>query len=118
MGLFDYLRCKYPIPVDGANDLDYQTKDTPSQYMDSYEIREDGTLWHEAYDTEDRSDPNATGLNALRGKMTRINARWEQQAITGEVRFYTSRDKPPLNWIELSAYFVNGELKQLEVIIQ
>jgi hypothetical protein len=53
MGMFDYVKCHYPLPVKGAEDLIYQTKDTPSQWLDMYEIRADGTLWH-----EDRSDPS------------------------------------------------------------
>ena len=47
MGMFDDIKCKYPLPLDGANALDYQTKDTDAQNLDNYEIREDGTLWLE-----------------------------------------------------------------------
>jgi hypothetical protein len=43
MGMFDELRCHYPLPVRGANDLLFQTKDTKQQLMDLYEIRDDGT---------------------------------------------------------------------------
>lgn len=56
MGMFDDIKCKYPLPLNGANDLVYQTKDTPAQFLDKYEIREDGTLWHENYDIEDQSE--------------------------------------------------------------
>ena len=115
MGLFDYLNCKYPLPVEGANALEFQTKDTNSQFMDRYEIRDDGTLWHETYDIEDRSDPKAEGLMALFGMMTRVNPRWERDTMTGEVRFYTCSGNSQ-DWIEFSAYFVQGELKQLETI--
>ncbi len=110
MGMFDDLRCHYPLPREGANDLAYQTKDTPAQWLDLYEIRADGSLWHEAYDIEDRSDPNATGLLALRGSMTRVNKRWEPVRLTGEVRFYTDARG---SWVEFSAYFVDGQLREL-----
>ncbi len=110
MGMFDNLRCKYPLPVDGANALEYQTKDTPAQYLELYEIREDGTLWHELYDTEDHSErgkwiaanPNKPeedapqGISALLGCMARVNQRWEQLPdFTGEVCFhdYDERSK-------------------------
>lgn len=119
MGLFDYLRCKLPLPVAGANDLEFQTKDTDAQYMDHYEIREDGTLWHQEYDTEDRSDPTAEGLAALFGCMTRVNERWVQDDMTGEVRFYTSIGSTPTTtgeWVEFSAFFVRGQLKHIETI--
>lgn len=55
MGMFDYLRCKYPLPIDGTQHLLYQTKSTPAQFLDHYEIREDGSLWHQEYDTVDKS---------------------------------------------------------------
>lgn len=111
MGMFDDLRCKYPLPLAGANELHYQTKDTPAQFCDMYEIREDGTLWHEAYDIEDRSDPNAEGLDALVGCMTRVSKNWEPCAMTGEIRFYASAT--PKQWVEFSAYMVKGKLHTL-----
>jgi hypothetical protein len=61
MGMFDDLRCEYPLPAEGANALSYQTKDTPAQWMELYIIGADGRLMHEEYDTEDHSDPNAEG---------------------------------------------------------
>jgi hypothetical protein len=113
MGIFDYIRCHYPLPITGANELEFQTKDTNAQYCDHYEIRADGTLWHQVYETEDRSDPNAEGLFRLIGCQTRVNDRWEPDAMTGEVRFYTDRGD---DWIEFSAYFVHGTLKHLHTI--
>ena len=108
MGMFDYVRCHYPLP-DGAGALEYQTKDTPAQWLDQYEIRADGTLWHQAYDTEDRSDPNAEGFMRLFGCATRVNERWEPVALTGEIVFYADD-------YEFSAYFVGGTLKHLETL--
>ena len=109
MGMFDYLRCSYPLPVEGAQALEYQTKDTPAQYLDQYEIRADGTLWHQDYDTEDRSDQKAEGFARLFGCATRVNERWEPVAMTGEVVFYAGD-------FEFSAYFVGGNLKHLETL--
>ena len=107
MGLFDYLRCSYPLPRPGANDLEYQTKDTDAQYMDRYEIRADGTLWHEVYDTEDWSDPKAEGFMALAGCATRVNERWERDTMTGGIVFTDH------NCFCFSACFVGGELTHL-----
>ena len=122
MGMFDYLRCEVPLP-DGTPDLEWQTKDLVCE-LDTFTIRADGSLWGEAYEIEDRSDPNAEGLLALRGCMTRVNIRPDQWAdYTGEVRFYGyvgdinsrsySHDK---HWWEFSAYFANGKLQQLHKI--
>jgi hypothetical protein len=114
--MFDDLRCKYPLPVAGANDLSYQTKDLDCS-LDNYEIREDGTLWHEEYDVEDHSDPNAEGLMRLCGMMARVNQRWQQvDNFTGEVCFYGSFRPDWSDWIEWSAYFVRGKLKHIELL--
>ena len=45
MGMYDHIRCLAPLP-DGfdATGVEFQTKDTDSQYLDDYTIREDGAL--------------------------------------------------------------------------
>ena len=116
MGMFDYITCKYPLPLGANNFCVFQTKDTPAQFLDLYEIREDGTLWHEEYDVEDRSDPSKEGLDGLVGCRTRINIRWEPCPVTGEIRFYDWRQGETPDWIEFSSYFVNGTLKELHQI--
>jgi len=122
MGMFDDLRCEYPLPAPGANELSFQTKDTPAQWCDLYVIRADGTLWHEEYETEDRSDPDAEGLEALIGLMTRVNERWVQcEKFTGEIRFYdfiNAKDNGGKDtaWIEFSSYFINGKLQSLVLL--
>ena len=118
MGLFDYVKCNYPLPVKGANKHTYQTKDTPAQYMDSYEIREDGTLWHEDYDTEDRSDPKAEpgSIDSLSGMRTPVNHRWIQvPPFTGEIRFGCWKAEKSID-LNFSAYFVDGKVKQIHQI--
>lgn len=115
MGMFDNLMCKYPLPtdIDLKNEM-FQTKDTPAQFLDTYEIREDGTLWHENHDIEDHSDPNAKGIIKFIGNMTRVNYRWEPvKNFLGEIRFYTDYNK---NWIEFSSYFVDGQLNQIHLV--
>jgi hypothetical protein len=117
MGMFDNVKCRYSLPID--TDLSkelFQTKSTPVQWMDLYEIREDGTLWHENYDTEDRSDPNETGFKRFVGCCTRINKRWEfMKDFIGEIQFYTIYNSGKY-YIEFSSYFVNGILKELHLI--
>jgi len=83
MGMFDYVRCHYQLPVEGANALDYQTKFAGFPNLDQYEIREDGTVWVEEYDVEDHSDPNAEGLMKLIGCATRVNKRMVPFVYTG-----------------------------------
>ncbi|MFN7318348.1 MAG: hypothetical protein ACK5S6_02450 [bacterium] len=114
MGMFDEIRCKMPLPVEidvEHREHWFQTKSLGCD-MDYYEIREDGTLWREAYETEDRSDPNA-------------NKQWIPcLAFTGEIAFYTQASsiaakdvgQSHSGWIEFSTYFVRGELKQFELM--
>lgn len=113
MGMFDYVRCSYPLPVEGANGLEFQTKDTDSQWMDEYEIREDGTLWHQAYETEDQSDPTKEGFEAFVGCMTRVNERWERDNYTGAMSFYTDFKG---GWLEFSALFKDGHIQAVVVV--
>ena len=64
MGMFDYIVCKMPLPGTAPAWFpggEFQTKDTPEQYMATYTIEEDGTL----------VGPNAEGF-------------------TGDVNFYGS----------------------------
>lgn len=95
MGMFDYVRCQYPLPVEGANALDYQSKDTPAQLLETYEIRGDGRLWH--YPRPVLCD------------------------LTGEIRF-CSRLKVPDGkkgidgFIEFVAYFEKGKVILLNLI--
>lgn len=127
MGMFDELRCKMPLPVEidvEHRDHWFQTKSLGCE-LDYYEIREDGTLWHETYKTDDRSDPNAKGLMRLAGSMTRVERQWVPcLAFTGEIVFYTQASsiaakdvgQSHSGWIEFSTYFVRGELKQFELM--
>ena len=116
MGMFDYINCEYPLPVDDAPKGDYQTKDTPAQSLDFYTIKADGTLWGQEYDIEDRSDPTAKGPLAMRGMMTRVNHREKQCMMTGEVVFYTDKGPDRGGWIQFSAYFKDGIIQQINAI--
>ena len=114
MGMFDYIRCEYPLPgnpdVRGA----WQTKDTPDQSMDTYVIDKDGRLWYEDYDIEDRSDPNATDWRAAAGCMARVNERLVATEYRGCIVFYGS-DAADKHW-EFSALFDKGKLLSIEQV--
>ena len=127
MGLFDEIRCKADLPVD--LDVDhrshwFQTKSLLCA-MDMYEIREDGTLWRERYDIEDKSDPEAIGIEAMVGCMTRTNKEWVAcDLFTGEIRFHTlasSIERSDIGqihsgWIKFSSYFICGRMVQIELL--
>jgi len=79
--MFDNVRCLYPLPWPELQSVTWQTKDTDAQYLDHYEVRADGTLWHEAYYARWIDDP--TGI--MRFYMTRENVRWEQVPFVGQL---------------------------------
>lgn len=116
MGMFDYVRCEYKMPVEIPLD-GWQTKDTPRQSLDTYTIREDGTLWVQEYDIEDHSDPSADGIRAFAGCMTRVNHRDVPCDMTGEVIFYKFEDDAKRQgWIEISAQFKDGVLQSARFV--
>lgn len=113
MGMFDDIVVKVPLPdMPAGFEPAFQTKSLV-RFLDNYEIREDGTLWHEQYDTEDRSDPNATGLMAFAGMWSKVNPRWVQETdFTGEVEFHDWMADAAL-LLSYSAYFVEGQMHEL-----
>ena len=104
MGLYDNIRCQFSLPLAGANDLPYQTKDTDMQGLATYEIREDGTLWLVCNN---------------RGEMNP-----ERVPFDGELNFYTTYgivdgrmvDIPHSGWVEWCARYDHGELKQMKLV--
>lgn len=122
MGMFDSIKCEYLLPF--PEDLKgltkeklieevYQTKDFDNS-MDYYIIKSDGTLWHEEYDIEDQSDPNAEGFERFIGCMTRVNKRMVQMTdYTGTINFYSYIERDSLSydfWIEYKTVFVDGKV--------
>jgi len=104
MGMFDYVH------FEGKR---YQSKDTPYQLMDNYEIRDDGTLWHEDYDAEWIDDEGHFG-----GYLRPINLQWTWcDTFDGVIRF--SREDEARGgwkndaWIEYEALFMDGRMIKL-----
>ena len=86
MGMFDYIR------YDGK---EYQTKDTPAQFMAEYEIRDD-ELWFN--NVEHKWVENADDL--FRGHLERVSSEWEHLTdFDGSILFYdTEVDYIALFW--------------------
>lgn len=99
MGMFDYLIYRKK---------QYQTKDTPSQTLDYYQLRDDNTLWFENYDPEWIDEDSMFG-----GHISKKNKRWELcEDITDKIRFYRSLGSD--EWEEFEATIVKG--KVIEII--
>ena len=82
--------------------MEWQSKDTPAQFLDLYEIREDGTLWHEEYDERFEETPEAP----LGFYIHRENKRWISVPITGEIEIHTIQRS-------IQFWFRNGRVKDV-----
>ena len=103
MGMFDYITYK-------GNK--YQTRDTPSQTLDNYEIREDGTLWHNTYCMEWVDEPD----HLLKGYFNQFNFEWKFcDDFIGEIKFYRQLIKNTV-WEIYSAYFYKGVLREIHLL--
>lgn len=95
MGMFDYIKCEYPLP-DGfgqGRDISFQTKDLECA-MDTYVIDEEGFLNLEKWGVRDlpaTQHRKSTGiLNAFWDAHERVFEGLEKVDYTGEVEFYYS----------------------------
>lgn len=102
MGMFDTVKCRYPLPLPEYQEREFQTKDTPCQLYE-YEIAANGHLFRK----ED-------------GALMRYK-------FTGWINFYTSdrewswrydRDFMNLGWIEFKAEFARGALLDIQLVEQ
>lgn len=109
MGMFDTISYESKFPG-----REFQTKDTPSQGLDNYFIKDDGTLWYRDYDARWVEDPDAL----FGGYLDQYNERIiPLPDFTGEIRFYDYRND--FNTLdEYSAYFVNGKMENFVVICE
>ena len=108
MGMFDDIRCQYPLPLAGASERLFQTKDLYCD-LDYYEIREDGTLWREEYDTRiEETDAAPLGY-----WIHHENKRFVQDKFTGELEIHDCDDQPGGKWYSFKLTFVDGVVKDV-----
>lgn len=113
MGMFDYIRCKMPLPADPAPPQCewFQTKDVPTAalYLDKWTIEADGRLIRHAYRVEDHSDQKAKGLLRFKGCMTKVFEPENDTAVPyhGDISFghYDSRTHGDWDYV---ARFTDG----------
>jgi len=100
MGMFDTIR---------YNGNDYQTKDTPVQCMETYEIRGD-ELWYKKVEREWKEDGDAL----FGGYLDEISHEWcFESMFDGAIRFYRDLGKDEKGeyiWEEYKALFMDGKL--------
>ncbi len=115
MGLFDYIKCEYPI--DAPEGVEWQTKFSDAPYMETYTITSDGRLIHhtrkyEIVPLEERPfyKPGMTDddLESFFGCMRGVATGDVEIAYRGEIQFYGT-DKNG-DWWQYSALFDDGKL--------
>lgn len=129
MGMFDLLRCEYPLPDPRFQNEEFQTKDTPVQFLDEYRITGDGFLEHCDYDLvsvppEERPyydrylETGKLELLVL-GCIKKVNERWTRQRYVGDLSFcaIVGEDLPrdQQTFVEFVATF-DGEGKLMNVV--
>ncbi len=123
MGMFDYLKVEYPLPLtaDQLARAEWQTKDTPSQFMDEYRLTADGRLIEpqiERFTIPEDERPyckgkrpeDRTDLDKLFGMMGSRLLGEKDLHWHGGVSFYDSIDD---EWFEFHALFENGTVKAI-----
>lgn len=120
MGMYDsitvskQLLIRVGLPV--QTDITFQTKDLDC-LLDEYVVREDGTLHIETYTTEDRSDPNATGIARYFGCMTRVPTGWKHMTdFTDTITDMTYKHDGSDTLTHISMSFKDGVLCELVVV--
>lgn len=135
MGLFDYVDCRYPLPkLPPEVPNDWQSKDTPAQFLDTYVITEDGRLLHRDYDVADHSKCALAGhdketctihtaIEQFGGSMARVNKRDVEVTppYDGDIYIHTFYGPVQSNgfrrdWIEYRLTFRDGRVTEVKKI--
>lgn len=138
MGMFDWVRCEYPLPgLDDPKAIRFQTKDMDDMmYLTEFVITKDGRLvHHKVTKVEDRSDPKAEGLMRSLGCATPVE--WVDVDLNyhGTLNFYGDKNTGELRainlkngidrlhpeeteWFEYNAKFTDGQLVSVERYVE
>lgn len=121
MGMFDHVRCRYPLPH--HQDAEFQTKDMvrivdPGDpvdgLLDQYVITKTGRLRRQMH----KRKAVKTGRTFPRVVLKSIKSWWvDVPDAHGDVLIYTSDDTPGKRkhrWIEFRVRFTNGRVQEVE----
>jgi hypothetical protein len=107
MGLFDHVRCRYPLPDAECQDLAYQSKATPAQFMENYEITREGYLLHESFENGAERWPDMRSTE---------DPKWVRVEYRGELEIHTTLELPdqPRRWVSYRLWFRDGRVVDLQ----
>jgi len=109
MGMFDNVTIRWPLPWPEVQNSQWQSKDTPTQFLNDYEVREDGTLWHLAYDQRIEKDAK----HPMGFHLYRDNERWEQVDWDGGIEcheYIEHENRPGGMEYSVTFWFRNGRV--------
>lgn len=101
MGLFDTVRCEYPLPDSRHQNLEFQTKKLDCLLL-RYTIRRDGTLVRHAGEGAFGSGPER-------------DVEWP---IHGDISIYTSIHSEDPSWIEYVVRFTHGRVEWIRPLAE
>jgi hypothetical protein len=110
MGVFDRVRCQYPLPDPEAQDLEYQTKSTFAPYLHDYIITPDGRLLRDEPDwRDDQESDSPAGLG-------RENRRWVPVDFRGELEIHTTVKQPDesFRWYSYLFWFKDNRVADFQ----
>jgi len=125
MGMFDTIKCEYPLPDKELQDEDFQTKDLAC-LLDQYTITKSGELIHHAVRYEEVPDEerayygkpewDTMPLVQLRGCIKTIPTGDVKVSFHGDLKFYTGIGDPnekDYKFYEYIARFTEGKLVRI-----
>lgn len=122
MGMFDEIKCEYPLPDEEMQNETFQTKDFHNA-MDHYTITKEGRLiWHKTrYEEVPEKERKYHGtpkweenpIYQLMGSMRSIPVANIDVQHHGVIRFYTSKVD---GWFEYEAKFTDGQVIDIKRI--
>lgn len=110
--MFDYVVCERKLKG-SPNVSEWQTKCTPSQYMETYKINKDGKLWFLKVERRYKRDKS----RVIGGYFERISEEWvECHDFTGSINFY-GHDQSG-KWWEVIGLFEDGKLVKSPKVVK
>ena len=103
--VFDYLKCEYPLPDPHMQDCEFQTKDTPEQFLYHYTITAKGRLVF--HDVRLEEVPGEDWPHVRQVPLGDVDI-----GFHGDISFYTCDEKGK-NWREYRARFTDGQLQEI-----
>ena len=122
MGMYDDIVCKYPLPfpedTKGYIPNGFQTKDLDCG-LDSYEIREDGTLWLRECEREyTEGNPNGKTWSEKFGIVKETKVWWTHVKLTISIDIYDYQhgEGEYDYWVEFEIVFIDGVIDKIKLI--